>query len=167
MKTLTIFYIFNYPKDIDIDIKFIDEYLRIFLNFNLSNTYNIIKVLNVSTKFDENKDVIENGFIIFNQLQKRILSLDDTDPIKKSDFIFFYIGNGNILNKTGILYDNVDVLLLNNNILHKKAFYTINKNVCNILLRDHRSSKFDKIKIFRSTLDDLFNLHDKNILEYT
>lgn len=165
MKTLTIFYIFNYPKDID--IKFIDEYLRIFLNCNLSNTYNIIKVLNVATKFDETKDVIENGFTIFNQLQKKILSLNDSDPIKNSDFLFFYIGNGNILNKTGILYDNVDVLLLNNNILHKKAFYTINKNICNIHLSDERLLKFDKIKIFRSTLNDLFKLHEKNILEYS
>lgn len=165
MKTLTIFYIFNYPKDID--TQFIDEYLRIFLNCNLSSKYNIIKVLKVVTKFDGTKDVIENGFVIFNQLQQKILSLHNTDPIKKSDFIFFYIGNGNIFNKTDILYNNVDVLLCNNNILHKKAFYTINKNICNILLADELPLKFDKIKIFRSTLDDLFKLHEQNILEYT
>lgn len=165
MKTLTIFYIFNYPKDID--IKFIDEYLRIFLNCNLSSKYNIIKVLNVSTKFDENKDVIENGFTTFNQLQQKIMSLDNTDPVKNSDFLFFYIGNGNIFNKTNVLYNNVDVLLLNNNILHKKVYYTINTNVCNVLLTDNRDIKLDKIKIFRSTLDNIFTLPEQNILEYT
>jgi Tfp pilus assembly protein PilZ len=165
MKTLTIFYIFNYPKDID--IKFIDEYLRIFLNCNLSSKYNIIKVLNVATNFDENKDVIENGFTTFNQLQQKIMSLDNTDPIKNSDFIFFYIGNGNILNKTNVLYKNADVLLLNNNILHKKVYYTINTNVCNVLLTDNRNKKLNKIKIFRSTLDNIFTLPEQNILEYT
>ena len=165
MKTLTIFYIFNYQTDID--IKFIDEYLRIFLNCNLCNKYNIIKVLNVATKFDKHKDVIENGFTIFNQLQKKILSLADTNPIKNSDFLFFYIGNGNILNKTDLLYENVDVLLLNNSILYKKTFYTINTNICNVLLNDERSLKFHNIKIFRATLDELFKLNEKNILEYT
>ena len=165
MKTLTIFYIFNYSKDID--IKFIDDYLRIFLNCNLSSKYNIIKVLNVSTKFDENKDIIENGFTTFNQLQQKILSLDNTDPVKNSDFLFFYIGNGNIFNKTNILYNNVDVLLLNNNILHKKVYYTINTNVCNVLLTDNRDVKLDKIKIFRLTLDNIFTLPEQNILEYT
>jgi hypothetical protein len=165
MKTLTIFYIFNYPKDID--IKFMDEYLRIFLNCNLSNKYNIVKVLNVSTKFNEHKDVMENGFVIFNQLQENILSLDNTDPIKNSDFLFFYIGNGSILNKTNILHENVDVLLLNNNILQKKTFYTINTNVCKILLTDERQLKLDKIKIFRATLDNIFTLPEQNVLEYT
>jgi hypothetical protein len=167
MKTLTIFYIFNYPKDKDIDIKFIDEYLRIFLNCNLSNKYNIIKVLNVSTNFDQNKDVIENGFTTFNQLQHKILSLDNTDPVKNSDFLFFYIGNGNVFNKTNILYNNVDVLLLNNNILHKKVYYTINTNVCDVLLTDDREVKLNKIKTFRATLDNIFKLPEQNILEYT
>lgn len=165
MKTLTIFYIFNYPKEID--IKFIDEYLRIFLNCNLSKKYNIIKVLNVVSKINESRDVIENGFLIFNELQKKILSLDDTDPIKNSDFLFFYSGNGSILNKSNVLYDNVDVLLLNNNILHKKAFYTINTNSCKLLLTDDNSVKLDKIKIYRATLDNIFTLSEQNILEYT
>lgn len=165
MKTLTIFYIFNYPKDID--IKFLDEYLQIFLNCKLSSKYHIIKVFNVSTKFDENKDVIENGFTTFNQLQQKIRSLNNKDPIKNSDFIFFYIGNGNVFNKTNILYNYVDVLLLNNNFLHKTVYYTINTNVCNILLTDDRNEKLNKIKIFRSTLDDIFTLPEQNILEYT
>ena len=164
METLTIFYSFNYSKDIDVN--FIDEYLTIFLNFNLSKKYDIVKVLYVTTKLNTNKDVIENGFLIFNELQHKILSLDSKDPINQSDFLFLYIGNGRILNKKNVLYDNVDILLLNNNILHKKAFYTINKNVCKIQLTDNRKLKIAKIKIFRATLDNIFKLPDKNILEY-
>lgn len=165
MNTLTIFYIFNY-KDKDIDIQYLDEYLRIFLNYNLSTKYNILKVLNVNTKIDKNKDVIENGFYIFNELQSKIMSLENFDPIKNSDFIFLYIANGSIFNKTRILYDNVDVLLLNNNILQKKAFYTINTNVCNIHLSDDKKQKLENIKIFRSTLDNIFTLSEQNTLEY-
>jgi hypothetical protein len=187
MKTLTIFYIFNYSKDID--IKYLDEYLRIFLNYNLSSKYNVLKVLNINTKINKNKDVIENGFFIFNELQTKIMALENFDPIKNSDFLFLYIANGSIFNKTNrsksnqacegskpnqaldcdgfdILYDNVDVLLLNNNILQKKVFYTINTNVCNVPVSYDKKQKLENIKTFRSTLDNLFALSEQNILEY-
>ena len=200
MKTLTIFYIFNYSKNID--IKYLDEYLRIFLNYNLSSKYNVLKVLNINIKINKNKDVIENGFFIFNELQTKIIALEKFDPIKNSDFLFLYIANGSIFNKTkgskstqaskpkqaldcdsldcegsqpkqaldcegfDILYDNVDVLLLNNNILQKKVFYTINTNVCNVPVSYDKKQKLENIKTFRSTLDNLFALSEQNILEY-
>ena len=105
MKTLTIFYIFNYSKDID--IKYLDEYLRIFLNYNLSSKYNVLKVLNINTKINKNKDVIENGFFIFNELHTKIMALENFDPIKNSDFLFLYIANGSIFNKTNRFNPNM------------------------------------------------------------
>jgi hypothetical protein len=57
-------------------------------------------------------------------------------------------------------------LLLNNDILHNKSYYTINTNISNILQTDTRHAKLDKVKTFRKTLDKIFTLPQENILEY-
>lgn len=168
MKMITVFYIFNYTNEID--NKFIEDYLRIFLRYKYSKSiekYVIINMLNIKTTFDSKKDIIQNGFDILKSIQTKIQSLKQSEPFNNSDFILIYCGNGSIFNKDKILYGNADILLLNNNVDFNNLYYTINTNIKNILIKDTRECKFNKIKIFRTTLEKLFELNNDNILKYS
>jgi len=161
MNTLTVFYSLYYPENID--TSFINEYIKIYLNCKFKDLYKNINIQYVPPiTIDPKKDIIQNGFFIFDTLEHTVNMLKS--DFVNTDFIFMFIANGSISHKQ-VIYDNVDVLLINNNYINHNIKYTINTNTCDILKTHCKHYKLQKIKIFRKTLDDVFE-KKYNILHY-
>ena len=141
---LTILYSSHYPQNINTE--FLNQYFLIYINHKYKKIYNDINIEYHQTIYDDKKDIIQNGFCALETLNKLKSSINDC--------FLMYIANGHISHKQ-VKYDNVDILLFKNDSIDIK--YTINTNICDILENDDKLVKLYKIKIFRSTLDDLFD----------
>ena len=159
--SLTIFYSLYYPDNID--VSFINEYIKIYMNCKFKNKYNTINIQYVPPlTMDPKRDIIQNGFFIFDTLEHTVNMLKS--ELNDTDFMFMFIANGSISHKQ-VVYDNVDILLLNTDYNSHNIKYTINTNTSDIFKQDCKHYKLHKIKIFRATLDDLFN-KKYNVLHY-
>ena len=146
MNKLTILYSLYYSNN-DIDTEFLNEYFKIYINFRYKDKYNEINIqYTPQIVIDPKKDIIQTGFDMLKVLNKL--------KTPTTDYILMYIANGTICHKQ-LIYNNVDILLFQNNSSNIK--YTANTNTCNVLKTDDKLVKLGKVKIFRITLDDLFD----------
>jgi hypothetical protein len=148
---IDIYYIINFPKDVD--VHFIETYLRIYSSVN----YNITKFENCNQylmEFKEEPDIIKRGLLAFN---KMLLNLKLKTTISTKVW-FLYVSHGNILKDNTALYKDVDVILLNNEIHTKESMYNINQigNLIDVKNTLSKEAKLQKIQILKSNLEELF-----------
>lgn len=153
---LDIYYIIDYPEEIDTEM--MQKYFKIYLNvhFNINMFQKIEAYPYPHAEENNDIDVIKNGLYSFNKM------FNELKLKSKNTTWFFYLTNGDIDNQ--IKYKNIDVILLNKNISEKECFYNINKININILKTFSIEDKFNKLKIFKNNLNILFS--SKDLLKY-
>jgi hypothetical protein len=157
---IDIYYIIN-MGDESVDVNFIETYLRVYSSIN----YNITRFENCASyleDFKNEKDVIKRGLFAFN---KMLLNLKLKTSICTNVW-FLYISHGDIFKEQTLLYKDIDIILLNQNIHTKETMYNINQcgSLIDIKKNLSKELKLQKIQVLKNNLEELFS--KKSIIKY-